>query len=245
MSGPVREFPPAPPRLLQDASLRGRDVALALGIAALTAYGGYRAVTDPWHPAISLVAGISGYVAWSGAYAAALIGAVWVVFILGRGLTLSDLRCTKLGGVALAIALGVGLLCIVLSHAAFDLVETLLSSGSPYAFGITAETTIFEAGVLVLCVGLLAPFAEELFYRGVLFRWLRQYTSFWPAAAASSVFFGAVHFRWDAIATAAAAGILFAWLFERSRSLLMSTVTHQTWNTVSVAMVWLERTPGP
>jgi membrane protease YdiL (CAAX protease family) len=54
--------------------------------------------------------------------------------------------------------------------------------------GTTAETV-----VTVILVVLIAPIAEELFFRGILFRSLRDRRGFWLAAVVSALIFGAVH----------------------------------------------------
>ncbi len=42
---------------------------------------------------------------------------------------------------------------------------------------------------ILLTAGIIVPIAEEVFFRGVLFHWLRQGWNFWPAAFVSSVNF--------------------------------------------------------
>jgi CAAX protease family protein len=82
---------------------------------------------------------------------------------------------------------------------------------------------------------IIVPIAEELLFRGVIFRWLWQRLSFWPAAVASSALFGLAHVWIDSIVAAGAMGLVLAWLYERSRSLAPSILMHQTFNAAIVA----------
>jgi membrane protease YdiL (CAAX protease family) len=50
------------------------------------------------------------------------------------------------------------------------------------------------AGALVLLAAVIAPISEEFFFRGVLFRTVRDRHGFWPAALASAIPFGLVHY---------------------------------------------------
>ena len=46
---------------------------------------------------------------------------------------------------------------------------------------------------MVLIGGLLAPLAEEIIFRGLLYGWLRRFWRVIPAAVVSALVFGAVH----------------------------------------------------
>lgn len=106
-----------------------------------------------------------------------------------------------------------------------------LSMGESGLWGLTF-------GIVSAC--LLAPFAEEFLYRGVLFR------SFWnrlgvlPAALISSAIFAALHF-YDGygLASVAVFGLSCALLYAATGSLGAAIVLHMLYNTAIKVPEWL------
>ena len=96
---------------------------------------------------------------------------------------------------------------------------------------------------MLLYGGFLVPLSEELLFRGLLFRWLRQRLDFWPAALISAAAFGLAHIRFDQMVVAGLLGLPLAWLYERSRSLAPAILMHQVYNSLvlmlTFAVVWL------
>lgn len=84
--------------------------------------------------------------------------------------------------------------------------------------------------VALVCGAIIAPLAEEIFFRGFLFGGLRKYYSFGVAAAVSAAVFGIVHFMPAAIVPLAAYGLVFAWLRERTGSIWPGTIMHMLVN---------------
>lgn len=101
------------------------------------------------------------------------------------------------------------------------------------------------APVLVVTAVLLAPFGEELLFRGVLFQGLRERWGFWTAAFGSAVLFTLAHLGdasgalADAIIVAGILplGLVFAALMERRGSLLACVVAHAVYNLGGVALL--------
>lgn len=81
--------------------------------------------------------------------------------------------------------------------------------------------------VLALILGaVVAPIAEELFFRGFLFAGLRKDHPFWLAAMGSALIFAVGHMVPGAILPLGVLGFLFAWLRERTGSIWPSIVMH-------------------
>lgn len=76
----------------------------------------------------------------------------------------------------------------------------------------------------------VAPIAEEIFFRGFLFTGLRAHYSFAVAAGASGVLFALLHFMPAAIVPLAVYGIYLAWLREQTGSLWPSILMHMMLN---------------
>jgi membrane protease YdiL (CAAX protease family) len=96
---------------------------------------------------------------------------------------------------------------------------------------------------------LTAPFAEEVLFRGVVFRVLRQLANGWWAAPVSAALFALAHLPYWAIsgeksgaALALALGLMFAYgllfaaLFQCSKSLWAPLVCHTLNNLLTVAL---------
>ncbi len=94
--------------------------------------------------------------------------------------------------------------------------------------------------LFILIVGIGAPIAEELFFRGLLMRSIeKRFGTAWGIIG-SSVLFGATHFQFLQFPALAGAGFVFAWLVVRSDSLWSGVVGHMTFNMVTVvSLIWL------
>jgi membrane protease YdiL (CAAX protease family) len=86
------------------------------------------------------------------------------------------------------------------------------------------------AGIFVIGI---APFAEELFFRGFLFQSLRASWGVWIAAPASGLIFGVVHFEPDKLVPLAILGTALAWVFHRTRSIWPCIAIHGINNTLA------------
>ena len=100
------------------------------------------------------------------------------------------------------------------------------------------------AGVLVLLAAVIAPICEEFFFRGVLFRTVRDRHGFWTAALASAIPFGLVHYvpspAIDALVlqlTMVFTGIGLAWVYERRGTIVASMAAHMAFNVVGLVVI--------
>jgi membrane protease YdiL (CAAX protease family) len=100
---------------------------------------------------------------------------------------------------------------------------------------------------LLLMGGYVVPFAEELLFRGVIFRWTLEVLGFLPAALVSAAIFGALHYGSgaDHVWVTFAYGLVFAWLYARSGSLWAPVFAHRTTNSISITIAWLASNLGP
>lgn len=93
---------------------------------------------------------------------------------------------------------------------------------------------------LIVAAVIVAPIAEELFFRGMLFQALRRRMRLWGAAALSAVTFAAAHAQATPLASALVfasifpLGIFLAWVVERRGSLLIAVTVHAVFNLLGV-----------
>ena len=98
----------------------------------------------------------------------------------------------------------------------------------------------FWGGVFLLV--LVAPLTEELLFRGLILRgFLRRFSPGW-AFLGSAMLFGATHLNpWQCV-SGMALGLVFAWWYARSRSLIPSLVGHALANAMVVGhpLLWFK-----
>lgn len=108
--------------------------------------------------------------------------------------------------------------------------------------GIDFVPVEIAIGTVLLVV--VTPFAEELFYRGLLFgsMWPRLGTGW--AAVISAALFGASHFGGGAVLVPIlfVFGLIQALVFRWRRSLLAPIVAHGAFNLIALVRIVLERT---
>ena len=93
-------------------------------------------------------------------------------------------------------------------------------------------------------VGLLAPLAEELVFRGAILRaLLRWHKNAWVGIALSAVLFAIIHMNPAQMPHAFLAGLLLGWMYYRTDSIVPGVVFH--WVNNSVAYVLYNLYPDP
>ena len=95
--------------------------------------------------------------------------------------------------------------------------------------------------VTMLGAGLIAPLAEELYFRGLIHRWFwaRFASRPWLRVALSSGLFALGHF--DSVGVVASSfflGVVCALAYERTRSLWLSIAVHAVNNSLAVLLVY-------
>jgi membrane protease YdiL (CAAX protease family) len=83
----------------------------------------------------------------------------------------------------------------------------------------------------------LAPIAEELLFRGVIFGTLRRFGSFGFAALVTAIIFSALHGHIFSFLPIAVLGIAFAHYYEKTRNIAWPIMLHALYNAISVLMV--------
>lgn len=90
-----------------------------------------------------------------------------------------------------------------------------------------------------LAIGLLAPLAEELVFRGAILRKLLGMFGegrHWIAIVISALIFGAVHMNIPQFVHASLIGLLLGWMYYRTGSILPGVMFHWVNNTVAYVM---------
>lgn len=169
-----------------------------------------------------------------------------IIFALIFASAFLDARGRQLGfGVPTTAAqIGFGLI----AGLALVFIADIVSAGQAKVFGphpeAVAEILKTHKGVVsfvydFLAVGVIAPFAEELLFRGVIFAGLAQRLPLWWAAVISGVIFGAAHLDLWSIVPLAVVGTGLALLYRRTGSLWPNIIAHGAFNTFALILVYL------
>ncbi len=102
------------------------------------------------------------------------------------------------------------------------------------------ENEIFAPGVVLVIIRalILAPIAEELVFRGLVFRRMKGYTNFWIAAVVSSVLFGLYHMNLAQGIYAFLFGILLCLVYRAFENLFAPIMLHFSANLLSVILTY-------
>ncbi len=105
----------------------------------------------------------------------------------------------------------------------------------------TTSQSIYGASVFVQLAGVafLAPVAEELVYRGMLYRRMRSMLPLWMSVLGSAIIFGVNHGNIVQFIFALITGAVMAYLYEVYGSLKASILFHVTLNMTSLVCTWL------
>jgi membrane protease YdiL (CAAX protease family) len=95
-----------------------------------------------------------------------------------------------------------------------------------------------------LVIGLMAPLAEEIVFRGAILRSLLKWTSrHWLAIALSALCFALVHANPAQMPHAFLVGLLLGWMYYRTGSIIPCVTYH--WVNNSVAYIMCNMMPDP
>lgn len=84
--------------------------------------------------------------------------------------------------------------------------------------------------VQILCLGIIIPLMEELIFRGLLFKRIREDAPFLRAMIYSSLFFGLYHGNTVQVVYGIVCGALFAYLYEAYHSFKAPVLAHMVMN---------------
>jgi len=173
---------------------------------------------------------------------ALLLVSWFLVFRPGALAALPSLPGRDPGG-AIRAGLGWGLLAwlgaTIASAGVVWLLERIGVEAEPQAAERAIQ--ILDPWLVVLAVVILAPIAEEVFFRGVVFNaWLREHGRRW-AIIGSSALFALIHASVVAVVPIFLLGLALAWVYQRSGNLLAPIAMHATVNGISVALALLVR----
>ncbi|YAI81808.1 MAG: CPBP family intramembrane glutamic endopeptidase [cyanobacterium endosymbiont of Rhopalodia sterrenbergii] len=103
---------------------------------------------------------------------------------------------------------------------------------------LEAQDTVVLA-IFYFTASLVAPFYEEIMFRGFLLPSLTRYVPVWAAITISSFIFAIAHLNLSEVLPLAILGMVLGVVYTRSRNLLSSMLVHSLWNSGTLLNLFL------
>ncbi|KHE71411.1 CPBP family intramembrane glutamic endopeptidase [Halobacillus sp. BBL2006] len=91
-----------------------------------------------------------------------------------------------------------------------------------------------ESPLFILLPVLFAPITEEIIFRKVIFGSIYERTNFWVAVLFSALIFGAFHFDFKHMLVYFSMGVVFAFLYVKTKRIITPIVAHMAMNSFVV-----------
>ncbi len=172
----------------------------------------------------------------------ALIGSVYALGVLRRKVTWAELGVLPAPRLWLLAAVVIALFFIpvrvVIGLGVQQLLRLPMDNLEARADILASDRSWIGFISTLLMAGAVIPFAEELFFRGVLYGWLRRRYSMWIGIAVSALVFAIAHADIAIGVSNLILGLVLAWVYERSQSLWVPVTLHAVNNSLAVALLY-------
>jgi uncharacterized protein len=139
------------------------------------------------------------------------------------------------------VSVGLGLLAVPLGSFVTYTLQQLLGlslTNTQLLFLVPEGLSWLGIGAMLLLVGVAVPFAEELFFRGVLYQALRDHWGPWLGATLSSLVFAGLHGSLLVGLITFLLGLLCVFAYEKSQSLWSAILIHTVNNSISLILLY-------
>ena len=105
-----------------------------------------------------------------------------------------------------------------------------------------SETSDWAPLIVLTAIGvIMAPIAEEFFFRGSIYRYAKGIIGPRQAMVISSIIFACLHFNVRALMPLFIVGLLLAWIYERRGNIWAPIAFHAAFNAQSFLMIFILR----
>lgn len=130
-----------------------------------------------------------------------------------------------------AVVLMAGALCIGLNN--LLIISNLASLSSEYEETMKALYTS-PLGLQIICLGIIIPICEELVFRGLMYKRMREHTGFVTAMLYSATVFSVIHANFVQALYAFVMAVVFTFVYEKYGSIKAPILAHIVANIFSV-----------
>lgn len=128
-------------------------------------------------------------------------------------------------------------IALVVGSIGLLIIMSLLGVGSENSKteSIRTQMTVMHIIIAWVSAGVISPIYEEILYRGFLYRWFRSKYGVRTGMIISSFIFMIVHIpTYNVLPVTFISGLLFAWTYERTKSVVPSMIIHSVFNTIAL-----------
>jgi membrane protease YdiL (CAAX protease family) len=168
----------------------------------------------------------------------AMATGIWWMGLRRRGVTLADIGLRPISARWVAASVGIFIVMrIVVTIIALLLAQLGITSMQAQAIAPAGFTWV-SAILTTLLAGIVIPFFEEIFFRGVVYRWLRDKWGVAVGIIVSGLVFGIVHLEPATVVPVIVMGFVLAWTYEKSGSLWPPILIHMLNNLLAVIALY-------
>ncbi len=165
-----------------------------------------------------------------------VIPVIVILWRKGAKINVLGLRNFKIENLALGCGLLLGTYILIMLHNVLLMLFGIAPQGEYLSeFFSTGESV----GLFVFVGVVLAPLVEEIFFRGFLFGGLQQKYGWKKSAVISAAIFSIGHLQIAILLPAFLLGLVFAYLYHRSKSIFPGMILHLIVNSFTFGMLYL------
>ncbi|MCM3757106.1 CPBP family intramembrane metalloprotease [Sporosarcina aquimarina] len=131
------------------------------------------------------------------------------------------------------------LVITIVTSVAMILLTTLVGNSvdNSKTESLQQNINLFTILIGIISAGIVSPVYEEIFYRGFIYRWLRVRLGMKWGIGISSLLFTLAHFpTLNAMPVNFINGVVFAWVYEKTGSVIPPIIIHGVFNTIAVLL---------
>lgn len=169
------------------------------------------------------------------------VAVIWLVFVIRKKKLCHEIQLTKSSVKTVILTLFLGISFGFVADYIIGLIPfpTLLQDSFEELYAFTSAGSPV---VNFIAVGLIGPVVEEIFFRGLIYTRMRKSMNVTAAIIISSLLFGFAHGEIIWILSAFSFGVVLAWIFEKTGSLLPCITIHVVNNILSLILEELPET---
>ncbi len=192
------------------------------------------------------ICSVPGFVTAALSVDIALLAVAYLRFIRPGVLSLRELGLDRTGFTVRHIGLGLlaGVSVLVISAAIQAVMQALGVRQTQLAdLSCVREFPLLGFFAVVLAGGILAPIAEEIYFRGYVFRSYLLTRGPLVAYGATSLLFATLHLNLPALLPILALSVIFCYAYQRTGSIVPSMVAHAVNNTTAFCILYFTSAP--
>ncbi len=130
---------------------------------------------------------------------------------------------------------------IVVSIAVLVIMEKMgISFENSKTETVQKDKSIYSFCIAVIGAAIISPIYEEILYRGVFYTFFRDRYGMWGGILISSIIFTVVHIpTYNTLPVNFLSGVVFAWLYEKTNSILSAMIVHALFNFIAVLLTFV------